>query len=769
MVLDNKLGEESPGDLSGAAERWKVLNAQLLDYQFAYYLDDSPLVSDAEYDALFQELLVLEQRFPQLVSADSVSQRVGGEWSTQFSSVSHIVPMMSLDNAFSVADLEAWFGRVVKDSAGSGGKLDLLCEVKIDGLAISLIYEDGVLVKAVTRGDGRVGEDVTLNVKTIKAIPWNLSHHDFPVPKLVEIRGEVFIKVADFAALNAQQESLGKPPFANPRNAAAGSLRQKDPRVTASRTLFMYAHGVGALQWNDPDAAPDPVRQSQVYAFFQDWGIPLSPHNRVVSSFAEATDFVQYFADHRHDIEHELDGAVFKVDDLKLQRLLGATSRAPRWAIAYKYPPQEVTTKLLDIEVNVGRTGRVTPFGVMEPVFVAGSTVSRATLHNASEVKRKGVLINDYVVLRKAGDVIPEILAPVVARRKELAGELREFVMPSHCPSCGTLLAPEKEGDVDIRCPNRRGCPAQLRERVFHLASRGAFDIESLGWEAAIALADPEFGRPDSDAAYCPSGQFPPSDSDATATLPEPQKPVLDSEANFFDLRLEDLANVRVWRQIRQDGKATGYWHNPLYFFTKESDKAPSVPKENTLRFFEQRDAAKDQVLWRVLVALSIRHVGPTAARSLAQRFGSIDAIAAASVSDLAAVSGVGGIIAEAVYEWFNCDPGLAWRLEILERWRLAGVRFADDATLRAEQTLSDLTVVVTGTLSNFSRDSAKEAILSRGGKAAGSVSKKTNFVVAGENAGSKADKARDLGVRILSEEEFEILLKSGVSGLDPV
>ena len=743
---------------AAARARWTELVEQVREHQFAYYVLDAPTISDGEYDALLRELEALEEAHPDLRTPDSPTQTVGGTFSTDFAPAPHVEPMYSLDNAFSLEEVREWADRVAKGleiDEAQAADLELLCEPKIDGLAIALLYEGGRLVRAATRGDGRTGEDVTLNVRTIAGVPHVLGGDPATHPARIEVRGEVFLPVAEFAALNEAQVAKGRAPFANPRNAAAGSLRQKDPRVTASRPLRVYAHGFGALEWGAA-RGEEIVRQSDVYELLAGWGIPVSPHNRVVRGAAGVAEVIAHFAEHRHDVEHEIDGVVVKVDEIALQRRLGFTSRAPRWAVAYKYPPEEVNTKLLDIRVNVGRTGRVTPYAVMRPVVVAGSTVEMATLHNASEVRRKGVLIGDTVVLRKAGDVIPEVVGPVVALRD---GTEREFVMPTECPSCGSPLAPAKEGDVDIRCPNAKGCPSQIRERVFALASRGALDVEALGWEAAVALTDPEADRPGSPELYRPGGDVeaaPPSE------LPPPQEPVLRTEAGIFDLTAEDLAHVRVWREIRKSGAPTGLWEDRLYFWTKPTPKKPSVPTSNTLRLLEQLEKAKDRPLWRVLVALSIRHVGPTAARALAAAFGSLDAIRAASLEELAAVDGVGPTIAESIVEWFAED----WHQEIVERWRAAGVRMADERDESLPRTLEGLTVVVTGTLEGYTRDGAKEAIVARGGKAAGSVSRKTDYVVAGPGAGSKEAKARELGVPILDEAQFEVLLAEGPAGL---
>jgi len=754
-----------PADAAARA-RWTELAEHIREHQFAYHVRDAPTVSDGEYDELVRRLEELEEAHPDLRTPDSPTQQVGAGFSTDFAPAPHVEPMYSLDNAFSIDGVLAWNDRIAKGlELDDAAELDLLCELKIDGLAIALLYERGRLVRAATRGDGRTGEDVTLNVRTIEGVPHVLAGDPATHPEQIEIRGEVFLPVAAFAELNESQVAAGKAPFANPRNSAAGSLRQKDPRVTASRPLRVYAHGFGALRWGTVAEAdrPEIRRQSDVYELLAGWGVPVSPHNQVVRGIEAVRGVIEHFAEHRHDVEHEIDGVVVKVDDISLQRRLGFTSRAPRWAIAYKYPPEEVNTKLLDIRVNVGRTGRVTPYGVMQPVVVAGSTVEMATLHNASEVARKGVLIGDTVVLRKAGDVIPEILGPVVALRD---GTERDFVMPSTCPSCGTPLAPAKEGDVDIRCPNAQRCPAQIRERVFALASRGALDVEALGWEAAGALTDPEAERPGSPEVYRPGGDV---DAEPPAELPARQEPVLRTEAGIFDLVADDLARIRVWREIRKKGEATGLWEDRLYFWTKPTAKKESVAASNTVRLLEQLEKAKSQPLWRVLVALSIRHVGPTAARALAVAFGSLDAIRSASLDELSAVDGVGPTIAAAVTEWFEVE----WHREIVDAWAAAWARsgreLADEVDESVERTLEGLTIVVTGSLENFSRDGAKEAILARGGKAAGSVSKKTDFVVVGPGAGSKETKARELGLTILDEAQFEVLLAEGPAGLgDP-
>jgi len=700
---------------------WTELAEQVRGHQFSYHVKDAPTISDGEYDALIRQLNALEDHYAELRTPDSPTQQVGAAFSTDFAAVDHLERMLSLDNAFSAQELAAWAARVERDVASDGGgtAYHYLCELKIDGLAINLLYERGRLVRAATRGDGRTGEDVTNNVRTIEGIPHQLNGSDHPAS--IEIRGEVFFPVEAFAELNAALVGAGRAPFANPRNAAAGSLRQKDPRVTASRPLRMLVHGIGAREGFAMD------RQSQSYAALRDWGLPVSPRYQVLEDVSAAQAYINHFGEHRHSVEHELDGIVIKIDEIAVQRRLGSTSRAPRWAIAYKYPPEEVTTKLLDIRVNVGRTGRVTPYGVMKPVKVAGSTVEMATLHNAFEVVRKGVLIGDTVVLRKAGDVIPEIVGPVVDLRD---GSEVAFEMPTHCPECGTELAAQKEGDKDIRCPNSRLCPAQLRERLFALASRGAFDIEALGWEGAIALLE--------------------------AT-------VLADEGDLFDLAPGPDGDTKAGDTKDAVARLITV---PLYTrAAKKSDPEDAVVdgrvlSANGAKLIANLATAKEQPLWRVLVALSIRHVGPTAARALAGHFGSMEAIRAASMEELSGVEGVGAVIAESVQEWF----ALEWHRQILKKWTAAGVRMTDEVDESRPKTLAGLTIVVTGSLGGFSRDEAKEAILSRGGKAAGTVSKKTDYVVVGESAGAKAEKAQELGLAILDESGFRDLLESGES-----
>ncbi len=682
-------------------QRHKELAEQVDEHRQRYHRDDAPTISDGEYDALMRELEGIEEQVPELRTPDSPTQQVGGMISSTFEAYEHRERMMSLDNAFKPEELESWHARLVREGAE---KADFLCELKVDGLAISLTYEDGVLTRGVTRGDGRVGEDVTNNVRTIDAIPHRLkATKKYPVPAYVEVRGEVFFPTEAFEKFNTEWAESGKTPFSNPRNAAAGSLRMKDTSVTASRPLSMVCHGIGYREGFSPK------RQSEAYLALKAWGLPTSDRVKVLPDLAAVQEFIEYYGEHRHDVIHEIDGVVLKVDEVDLQNRLGSTSRAPRWAIAWKYPPEEVNTRLLDIRVNVGRTGRVTPYGVMEPIRVSGSTVEMATLHNQHEVKRKGVLIGDMVVLRKAGDVIPEIVGPVVALRD---GSEREFVMPTECPACGTKLAPSREGDADIRCPNTRSCPSQLRERLTHVGGRGAFDIEVFGWEGAVALLD--------------AG-------------------VLVDEGGLFGLTKDQLLTVPLYTRAAKKAE-------------KEARAGDRVLSANGIALLQNLEKAKSQPLWRVLVALSIRHVGPTAGRALAEHFASLPAIAEASVDELVKADGVGPTLAEAVVEWFGVD----WHRAIVDAWAAAGVRMEDERDESVPRTLEGMTLVVTGSLERFTRDSVKEAIIARGGKASGSVSKKTDYVVVGESPGSKAEKAEQLGVPILDEAGFEKLLENG-------
>ncbi|ASY22338.1 DNA ligase (NAD+) [Candidatus Planktophila versatilis] len=666
-----------------ARHRITELTQEIRDHQFKYYVLDAPTITDAQFDALLKELAALEAKHPELLEPDSPSLGVGGGFSTTFDQHDHIEKMMSLDNVFDDAELDTWFERVEKESAVGA----FLCELKVDGLAINLLYENGQLTRALTRGNGTTGEDVTLNVKTIKGLPHTLSGNNIPV--LIEVRGEVFLPVAAFNQLNEELEEAGKPLFANPRNCAAGSLRQKDPRITASRALDVVVHGIGAREGISFDS------QSDAYAKLKALGLPTSARFKVCKSRAEVLAFIENYNLHRHDVEHEIDGVVIKVDSLAEQEKLGFTSRAPKWAIAYKYPPEEVTTKLLDIRVSVGRTGRVTPFAFMEPVKVAGSTVTNATLHNQEEIERKGVLIGDVVIIRKAGDVIPEVLGPV---RDKRTGSEKAFVMPTHCPECASELRAITEGDVDIRCPNTRSCPAQLRERIYYIGSRAALDIDVLGYEAAVALL---------------------TDS------------IITDEADIFNLSEKSLMKSQFF--LKKDGTAG----------------------KNLEKLLAALEEAKSRPLWRTLVALSIRHVGPTAAQALATNFGSMDAIAKASVTELADIDGVGEVIAQSVIEWFEID----WHRNIITQWTKAGVAMVNAKGADRPQTLGGLTIVVTGGLANFTRDSIAETITAHGGKPSSSVSAKTDYVLVGADPGSKLAKAQELGVKIIDEARFLELL----------
>lgn len=762
-------------------DRYHQLIQEVDDARTAYYDRDAPVLSDAEYDKLYRELEDFEAQYPQYRKADSPTTQVGGAASEAFAPVEHLQQMTSLDDVFSLEELAAWEARMANDTGRSD--LDMLTEVKIDGLAVNLLYENGVLNRAATRGDGWVGEDVTANVRTISCIPHRLKGL---VPARVEIRGEVYFPTKDFESLNAERVRTGEAPFVNARNAAAGSLRQKDRKKTAERPLAMLAHGIGFVEAGD-SGFTEPDTLSGWFECLKNWGMPVSPHTKLLRGREAIEKRIGELGAQRHSLEHEIDGVVVKINDRAIQASLGTTSRAPRWAAAYKFPPEEVNTRLLDIRVQVGRTGRVTPYGVMERILVAGSHVSRATLHNASEVARKGVLIGDLVVLRKAGDVIPEIVAPVVAARD---GSEYPFVMPENCPSCGTKLAPQKEGDVDLRCPNQAGCPAQITERIAHLGARSALDIEGLGDEAALALTQPEANR-DEVAAALAAGRTVFLENgtalrmektaelthgeligDAEALLPSVQKPVLSSESDVFSLDAERLRDVMVWKPVTKEGQETGDWMQVRYFWTKAWKQKgnsgvytplESTPSKTTEMMLEQIKAAKERPLARILVALSIRHVGPTAASALAMTFPSMDLLMEASVEQLAEVDGVGRVIAQSLREWFDVD----WHVEIVRAWQSAGVRMEDEAREDIEQTLEGLTIVVSGAMPGYTREGAKEAIVARGGKASGSVSKKTSLVIAGRGAGSKTAKAEALGVPVVDESYFERVLEHGLAALD--
>ncbi|MEE1808660.1 NAD-dependent DNA ligase LigA [Streptomyces sp. BE133] len=712
-------GEQQMAVPAQAREQHALLAEQIEEHRFRYYVNDQPVVSDAEFDRLMRALEALEETYPQLRTPDSPTQKVAGPYRTEFTSVEHRERMLSLDNAFDDLELAAWGERIAKDVGTTG--YHFLCELKVDGLAVNLTYEHGRLTRAATRGDGRTGEDITPNVRTIAEIPHRLKGDR--IPALVEIRGEVFFPMEAFEELNARLVEADDKPFANPRNAAAGSLRQKDPKVTATRPLHMVVHGIGAREGFDIDCL------SHAYELLHEWGLPTARHNKVVDSLDEVREFIAYFGENRHSVEHEIDGVVVKLDEIPLQGRLGSTSRAPRWAIAWKYPPEEVNTKLVNIRVGVGRTGRVTPYAQVEPVEVAGSEVEFATLHNQNVVKAKGVLIGDTVVLRKAGDVIPEILGPVVDLRD---GTEEAFVMPTHCPECGTELKPMKEADVDVRCPNARSCPAQLRERLAYLAGRKSLDIDHFGYVAAAALTKPL----------------------------EPEEPPLRDEGDLFGLTVEQLLPIRAYVLDQDSGlpkhdPKTGEEKTAWVFANQQGE-----PKKNALAMLDAIAAAKDAPLARILTGLSIRHVGPVAAQELARQFRSIDRIDEATEQELADADGVGSIIAASVKQWFAED----WHREILRKWREAGLRMEDEGAGEAvgPRPLEGLTVVVTGTLAGHTRDGAKEALQSRGAKVTGSVSKKTSFVVVGDNPGSKYDKAMQLKVPVLDEDGFAVLLEQG-------
>ncbi|MEW2553882.1 NAD-dependent DNA ligase LigA [Streptomyces zhihengii] len=712
-------GEEQTALPADVRERHAELAEQIEEHRFRYYVKDAPVVSDAEFDTLMRSLEAIEEEYPALRTPDSPSQKVGAHYEKELTKVEHRERMLSLDNAFDDAELAAWAERVAREVGAPGHHF--LCELKVDGLAVNLTYEHGRLTRAATRGDGRVGEDITPNVRTIAEIPDRL--HGDRVPALVEIRGEVYFPMDQFQALNERRVAAGEQPYANPRNSASGSLRQKDPRVTATLPLHMVVHGIGAREGLDID------RLSEAYDLLRDWGLPTARHNKVVGSLEEVRAFIAHFGENRHSVEHEIDGVVVKLDEIRLQGRLGSTARAPRWAIAWKYAPEEVNTKLVNIRVGVGRTGRVTPYAQVEPVTVAGSEVEFATLHNQDVVKAKGVLIGDTVVLRKAGDVIPEILGPVVDLRD---GSEREFVMPAECPECGTPLKAMKEGDIDLRCPNARSCPAQLRERVSYLAGRESLDIEYFGEVVAAALTRPL----------------------------EPAAPPLADEGDLFDLTMEQLLPIKAYVVDKDSGipkrdPKTGEDKTAMVFATKQG-----TPKANAVKLLANIEAAKTRPLARIINGLSIRHVGPVAAQALAREFRSIERIEQASEEELAATDGVGSIIAASLKQWFAED----WHQEILRKWRLAGVRMEEEAAEgdTGPRPLEGLTVVVTGTLENHTRDGAKEALQALGAKVAGSVSKKTSFVVVGDNPGSKYDKAVQLKVPVLDEPGFVVLLEQG-------
>jgi len=651
-----------------------------------YYEHDAPEIPDAEFDLMLRELSQLEDQHPDLITPDSPTQSVGGSATVTFSSVEHRVPMMSLDNAFTPDEVSAWGGRLqrrIDELGASAESVGLVAELKIDGLAVSIRYEGGLLVQAATRGDGRVGEDVTANVKTISGIPHRLPNGS---PEVLEVRGEVYMSISAFEELNAAQVDAGEKTYVNPRNTAAGSLRQKDAAVTASRNLSFWSYQLGEVV-----GGPQLTEHHQIFDFLGGMGFPVNPEVKVLRGLTEVESHLMHWQKHRHDLDYEIDGVVVKVDELSLQRELGFTSRAPRWAIAYKFPPEERTTKLIDIQVSIGRTGRATPFAQLEPVFVGGSTVEFATLHNQDQVALKDVRPGDTVIVRKAGDVIPEVVGPVLSDRPK---GLRKWKFPTNCPVCGHVLV-RPEDEAVHRCLNL-GCPARVAGAIEHFASRGAMDIEGLG-EQRVQL-------------FCELG-------------------LLSDVADIYSLDPERLKGL---------------------------DKFADVSVQKLLDAIE---GSKAKPLANLLVGLNIRHLGGAGSVALAEHFGHLDRIEAASEEELAGVEGVGSIIATSVHQWF-ADPT---NRHVVEKLRAAGVNLQGPEASDLPQTLEGLIVVVTGTLDGFTRDEAEAAIKGRGGKSPGSVSKKTTAVVIGAGPGaSKVTKAEEFGVPILDEAGFLELLETG-------
>jgi DNA ligase (NAD+) len=660
--------------LADAKLRVEELREVINHHNYRYHVLDDPEISDAEYDELMRELRGLEEEFPELIVPDSPTQRVGGQPSELFAPVRHRVPMLSLDNAFNRDELEAWGARVTR---ALGREADFFCELKIDGVAVALSYEDGRYVTGATRGDGYTGDDITSNIRTIRSVPVRLRGGD--PPAVLEVRGEVYLPVRAFDELNDELAERGDRVFANPRNAAAGSLRQKDPSVTASRPLRLWCHGVGVadgLRFQ---------RHSEALQWVKDSGLPVSPETELLGTLSEVYKLCEHWKEHRHDVDYEIDGVVVKVDQIGLQEELGATSKAPRWAIAYKFPPEERTTVLRGIFVHTGRTGVVTPFAQLEPVYVGGVTVGTATLHNEDEVKRKDVRRGDTVIVRRAGDVIPEVVGPVPTKRPKNA---RPWRFPKKCPSCGTVLV-RRAGEAYWRCPNRRGCPSQNIEWLFHFASRGAMDIEHLGYKTGLLLIDRGW---------------------------------IQDPADIYAITPEQLAEL------------------------------PGFKEKSISNLMSSIDSSKDRELWRLLVALSIPHVGSHMAQVLAAAFPSIDRLKEASVEDLEAVEEIGPIVARAVRDWFQ-DHG---NLELVEKLGKRGVRMKDAAPARRKKgPLTGKTIVLTGGLEAMSRDEAIKAAEDAGARITSSVSKKTDFVVAGSDPGTKFDKAQSLGVEIIDEKEF--------------
>jgi DNA ligase (NAD+) len=661
-------------DRADAKLRVEELREQINEHSYRYHVLDDPVVSDAEYDELIRELLGLEERFPELVAPDSPTQRVGMTPADLFAPVHHRAPMLSLDNAFTQDELLAWAGRVERE-VGAGATYS--CELKIDGVAVALTYQNGALVQGATRGDGRTGEDITANVRTVRAVPQRLRTKE--PPRLLEVRGEIYFPTKAFARLNEQLLEQGARPFANPRNGAAGSLRQKDPRITASRPLSLWCHSFGYADGIRFDS------HSGFLAWCRDVGLPVPPTSEVREDVDGVLAFIAHWGEHRHAVDWDIDGVVVKVDSRQLQEELGQTSHAPRWAIAYKFPPEERTTLLRKIDVHVGRTGKVTPFAWLEPVSVGGVTVTTATLHNLDEVHRKDVRNGDTVIVRRAGDVIPEVVGPVLAKRKLGA---RRWKMPAVCPACRTPLV-RPEGEADYRCPNKRGCPMQQEEWLFAFASRGAMDIEGLGYKTGMLLRD---------------------------------RDLIADPGDIYAITADQLAGL------------------------------PGFKERSISNLLSSIEASKDRPIWRLLVGLNIRHVGEHVAQVLARAFGSIDAVSAAAEEEIDEVEEIGPEIARSVFEWFHDEQNL----QLVEKLRSAGVRMADAATeAPAEGPLAGKTIVLTGGLESLSRDEATRMAQEAGARVASGVSKRTDFVVVGANAGTKAAKAEQLGVETIDEDEF--------------
>ncbi|MGQ9572177.1 MAG: NAD-dependent DNA ligase LigA [Dehalococcoidia bacterium] len=665
-------------DLYEARMRVEDLRAQIRYHDYRYYVLDSPEISDAEYDELMRELRELETRFPQLITPDSPTQRVSGQPVEAFGVVEHRVPLLSLANAFSYEELKAWHRRALTLLGVEG--FPVVCEPKIDGLAVALVYEDGRFVQGATRGDGYRGENVTENLRTIRSIPMRLLAKD--APSRFEVRGEVYMSKAAFERLNEERTEQGQPLFANPRNAAAGSVRQLDARITAQRSLDIWVYQLG---WAD---GAYPLTHWETLHWLQEMGFRVNPNIARYEELEGVERYHRQWEDRRHDLEYEIDGLVVKVDPFEYYERLGVVGREPRWAIAYKFPPIQATTKLLGIEINVGRTGSLNPYAVLEPVQVGGVTVSKATLHNEEDIRRKDVRVGDTVIVQRAGDVIPQVVGPVVSKR---SGREKVFVMPERCPACGTPVV-RPEGEVMRYCPNP-ACPAQAFRWLTHFASRGAMDIEGLG---------------------------------------------------------ESWCHVLLEQGLVKDP-------SDIYYLTKEQlvglERMGEKSAENLLKAIE---ASKERPLGRVIFALGIRHVGNEIATLLASHFGSIDALAQASVEELTAIPTVGPRIAESVHQYFRD----ANNLQVIEKLRRAGVRMAEEAAAPVEGPLAGLTFVITGTLASMPRSKAEELIGELGGSTSDSVTKKTDYLVVGESPGSKLQKAEQYGTKLLNEEEFLELLR---------